>query len=291
MADLHRPHWRIWIDWNDNGTWAETSGDYREDITDDVLDLAWRWGQPVASFCDPGVPRPAQLHLTLGNEDRRYTPGNARSPLSGNLAAGRRVWAAFAWPLDNFAGADGTDLDGRAAPVGEGAWSKISTGPAGLALSQGQAVATAGTGGAVYALDFGEADAHLGFIFRRSGNGSSGVALRVADQWDYLRVSFGNTATLLEDVTFGFPSVIRRGDPLVASLTGWAKVTVAGYAAGGLAALDAIAGADYDVLRKLRTPTKARTAAHAIRLVTPGSVTEAKLVRAGRDAAARWRRK
>ena len=85
--------------------------------------------------------------------------------------------------------------------------------------------------------------------------------------------------------------LLSRGDPLVASLTGWAKVTVAGYAAGGLAALDAIAGADYDVLRKLRTPTKARTAAHAIRLVTPRSVTDAKLVRAGRDAAARWRRK
>lgn len=85
--------------------------------------------------------------------------------------------------------------------------------------------------------------------------------------------------------------LLSRGDPLVASLTGWAKVTVAGYAAGGLAALDAIAGADYDVLRKLRTPTKARTAAHAIRLVTPRSVTDAKLVRAGRAAAARWRRK
>lgn len=85
--------------------------------------------------------------------------------------------------------------------------------------------------------------------------------------------------------------LLSRGDPLVASLTGWAKMTVAGYAAGGLAALDAIAGADYDVLGKLRTPTKARTAAHAVRLVTPRSVTDAKLVRAGRDAAARWRRK
>jgi squalene synthase HpnC len=85
--------------------------------------------------------------------------------------------------------------------------------------------------------------------------------------------------------------LLSRGDPLVASLSGWAKVTVAGYAAGGLAALDAIAGADYDVLKKLRTPTKARTAAHAIRLVTPGSVAEAKLIRAGRDAADRWRRK
>ena len=213
---MPNPHWRIRIDWNDNGTWAETSGAYREDVTPDVLDLDWRWGQPVGSLSSPRRAEPARLHLTLGNEDHRYTPGNARSPLSGNLAAGRRVWAAFAWPLDNFAGADGTDLNGRAVPLGDTAWAKISTGPAGLALTQGRAVATAGTGGAIYTLDFGDADAHLGCIFRRSGNGSSGVALRVANQWDYLRVSFSDAATLLEDVTFGFPSVLRRGDPLVA---------------------------------------------------------------------------
>ena len=213
---MPNPHWRIWIDWNQNGIWAETSGAYREEITPDVLDLDWRWGKPVASFRDPARLRPAQLDVTLGNQDRRYTPGNAHSPLSGSLAAGRRVWAAFAWPLDNFAGADGQDLNGRAVPQGDVSWAKISTGPAGLALSQGRAMATAGTGGAVYTLDFGDADAHLGFIFRRSGNGSSGVALRAVDQWDYLRVSFGSAATLLEDVTFGFPSVVRRGDPLLA---------------------------------------------------------------------------
>ncbi|MCY4271513.1 MAG: squalene/phytoene synthase family protein, partial [bacterium] len=84
--------------------------------------------------------------------------------------------------------------------------------------------------------------------------------------------------------------LLLRGRPLVASLTGWAKVTVAGYAAGGLAALDAIARADYDVLAKLRTPSKARTALHMARLVAPRQPGEAKAVRAVRDAAARWRR-
>lgn len=84
--------------------------------------------------------------------------------------------------------------------------------------------------------------------------------------------------------------LLSRGEPLVASLTGWAKATVAGYAAGGLAALDAIAGADYDVLRKLRTPSRVRTAVHVVRLVAPRQVTDAKAVRAVRDTAARWRR-
>ena len=214
-------HWRIWIDWNDNGVWGETSGSYLENITGDVLDLAWRWGQPVDSFPGPRRPQPARLALTLGNEDRRFTPGNNQSPLSGNLVAGRRVWAAFAWPLDNFTGPDGQDLHGRVLPLGPGplgdvSWAKISTGPAGIVLSQGKAAATAGAGGAVYALDFADADAHLGFVFRRSGDGSSGVALRMASRWDYLRISFGSADTLLEDVTFGFPSTIRRGDPLAA---------------------------------------------------------------------------
>jgi len=85
--------------------------------------------------------------------------------------------------------------------------------------------------------------------------------------------------------------LLCRGEPLVASLSGWARVTVAGYAAGGLAALDAIAGADYDVLRKLRTPSKVRTSIHAVRLVALHRLTDAKTVRAARDAATRWRRR
>ena len=85
--------------------------------------------------------------------------------------------------------------------------------------------------------------------------------------------------------------LLLRGGPLVASLNGWAKVTVAGYVAGGLAALDAIAGADYDVLKKLRSPSKARTAFHLARLASPRQVTNAKAVSAVRDAMVGWRRK
>lgn len=85
--------------------------------------------------------------------------------------------------------------------------------------------------------------------------------------------------------------LLLRGGPLVASLNGWAKVTVAGYVAGGLAALDAIAGADYDVLKKLRTPSKVRTAYHVVRLASPRQVTDANAVRAVRGVMERWRRR
>lgn len=214
---MNNPHWRIWVDWNGNGAWAEGNGPYREEVTDDVLDLQWRWGQRVETSRPRRRMPPAELRLTLGNRDQRYTPGNPQSPLHGHLATGKRVWAAFAWPLDDFTGADATDLTGRTAPVGDSqAWNKASTGPAGIVLDQGRAKPASGGGGAIYTLDFGDADAHVGFIFRRSSNGGSGVALRVASQWDYLRVSFRNDGTVLEDVTFGFPSFLRRGDPLAA---------------------------------------------------------------------------
>ena len=176
-------------------------------------------GSGESRYSLPGLRRriePARLDLILRNHDLHYTPGNPRSPLAGNLTAGRRVWAALAYLYDDFTGPDGTDVNGRVVPFSDGkAWVKGTTGPAGLELSAGRVRPTAGAGGAIYTLDFGEADAHIGFVFRRASNGQSGVVLRFLNQWDYLRVRFGDTGTVLEDVTFGFPSPLRRGDPLV----------------------------------------------------------------------------
>ena len=155
--------------------------------------------------------------MTLRNADRRYTPGNAQSALAGNLTTGRRVWAAWAYPYDDFSGPDVAELNRRALPGGDGhAWAKESDGAAGLSLSGGRVKPTAGAGGALYTLDLGDADAHLGFVFRRASDGQSGVALRFLNRWDYLRVRFGETGTALEDITFGYPTALRRGDPLAA---------------------------------------------------------------------------
>lgn len=55
-------------------------------------------------------------------------------------------------------------------------------------------------------------------------------------------------------------ALINSGAPLVSQLRGAARIAVAGYIAGGRAALAAIALADYDVLGGTRKPTKNRTA-------------------------------
>ncbi len=60
--------------------------------------------------------------------------------------------------------------------------------------------------------------------------------------------------------------MLRAGRPLVGRLSGWARVAVAGYVAGGLATADALTAADYDVLPRLIKPGTGRTAWHAARL-------------------------
>ncbi|HLI23793.1 MAG TPA: squalene/phytoene synthase family protein, partial [Acidimicrobiales bacterium] len=61
--------------------------------------------------------------------------------------------------------------------------------------------------------------------------------------------------------------LLDAGDTLVRSLGGWARVAVAGYVAGGRAALDALAAAGFDPRPGTPRPRPARTAAHAASLL------------------------
>lgn len=65
-------------------------------------------------------------------------------------------------------------------------------------------------------------------------------------------------------------ALLDSGAPLIGSLRGFARMAVAGYLAGGRAALAAIGQADHDVLRATSQPGKARTAAEMLRAYVTG---------------------
>jgi len=65
-------------------------------------------------------------------------------------------------------------------------------------------------------------------------------------------------------------ALLDAGAPLVGTLRGFARVAVAGYVAGGRAALAAIAAADHDVLRAVASPRAPRTAAELLRCYVTG---------------------
>lgn len=62
-------------------------------------------------------------------------------------------------------------------------------------------------------------------------------------------------------------ALFRAGEALVASLRGWPRLAVAGYAGGGRAALEALALADYEVLALNPRPTRRRTVGAIVRVL------------------------
>jgi len=64
--------------------------------------------------------------------------------------------------------------------------------------------------------------------------------------------------------------LLDQGAPLVGTLRGAARVAVAGYLAGGRAALAAIRKQRYDVLSTQSKPAKPRTAAELARAYVRG---------------------
>lgn len=69
-------------------------------------------------------------------------------------------------------------------------------------------------------------------------------------------------------------TLLQEGEPLVRSLTGWARIAVAGFAAGGHAALDAVARVGYDPFAAAPPPERRRLVRHAgaLLLARPGVV-------------------
>jgi squalene synthase HpnC len=75
---------------------------------------------------------------------------------------------------------------------------------------------------------------------------------------------------LVEFETQRARALLDAGAPLVGTLRGFARAAVAGYVAGGRAALAAIAAADHDVLSATPRPRARRTAAELLRCYATG---------------------
>jgi hypothetical protein len=61
--------------------------------------------------------------------------------------------------------------------------------------------------------------------------------------------------------------LLRNGPPLVSSLRGYGRLAVAGFVAGGLATIDALHRADFDVLGEQIRRERRDTLSHLVRLV------------------------
>jgi squalene synthase HpnC len=114
--------------------------------------------------------------------------------------------------------------------------------------------------------DVGE-DAHAGRVYLPSAE------LRAAGVTDADLVATATSAAVRGVIAAQVDrsrTMLVDSSGLVRRLSGWSRLAVSGYLAGGLATASALRAADYDVLARSVIPTKRRTLLHAVRLAVGG---------------------
>ena len=195
--------WLVQVDWNNDGDFSDAD----EDVTSDVLGLTLEHFRDLSSEHIEA----ARLELELKNDDHKYSPSNASSPLTGNLKPGRRMWVKAAYPYDGFSDTGGTQLQAHTPDFDSGfAWTEnlrsfqIATG------GGAQTDSTQGNGDCVATMDFGDADVSFGCDFTRGADAvdHGGLSLRYSDVSNYLYLRVTGAAIEVRKVEAGADALV-----------------------------------------------------------------------------------
>ena len=200
---MTRAEWRICVDWDGDGDF----GGPGEDVTGDVLGLTLDHSRDLLTERIPA----ARVEMELRNGDHRYSPPNGRSPLTGSVKPGRKLWVRAAYPFDGFSNTPGTRLATHAPDYDDGfAWTEhaggFEIGPAGVGARTSPA---AGAGRCAATLDFGDADVSFGCDFTRGGGTTrGGLCFRYSDAGNFLYVRVRGSAVEVRKVEAGADSLL-----------------------------------------------------------------------------------
>ncbi len=198
--------WVVLVDWNGGGGFPVSA----VDVSEDVLELTLEHFRDLRT----GYVEAARAELKLRNEDHRYSPPNAGSPLHPHLKPGRALLIRAAYPHDGFSSSTtspvGTRLSGHAPEMGsELRWTE---GARGFRIASGGGAAetdgAGGAGGRLATLDLGRADVSFGSEFERGSSGGEhgGLSVRYADASNFLYVRVTGQAVELRKVEKGVHS-------------------------------------------------------------------------------------
>ena len=196
--------WLVCVDWNDDGDFSDAN----EDVTSDVLGLTLDHFRDLTS----DHVEAARLELELKNDDHKYSPPNAGSPLSGLLKPGRKMWVRAAYPFDSFTDTAGTQLANHVPDYDSSfAWTEslqgfdIASSGAGAETDGIQ-----GNGDCVAIIDLGQSDVSFGSDYTRGTDGTDhgGLCVRFTNASNYLYVRVTGTNIEVRKVDAGLDSQV-----------------------------------------------------------------------------------
>ncbi len=201
---MTQARWLVQIDWNDDGDFSDAN----EDVTADVLGMTLEHLRDLSS----GHIEAARLELELKNDDHKYSPPNASSPLGGLLRPGRAVRVRAAYPYDALYGAPGSSLREHAPDYDAGwAWTEHLQGFRIAADGSGaETDGEPGGGHRAATLDFGDSDVSIGCVFRRGLDTAhhGGLCFRYSGDDSYLYVRVTGASVELRRVDGGVDGLL-----------------------------------------------------------------------------------
>lgn len=222
------PSLRVLVDWDGDKVWDETD----EDISTDVVQLTVESGVDLQS----GHALANRAVVTVKNADHKYSPSNGSSALSPNVVPGKKLWVSLGYPHDDFVNALGINLPLEGESMSNDSnftWEKINSSSRGFEKVAGASTVRAVVGSgdpAIFVVETYDADAYIGFLFQRNTDVDAGLVFRVVDKDNHVRVRFGNTTTVSENVVGGSISNIRSGIAISAGVNYWIEVELHGPA-------------------------------------------------------------
>ena len=196
--------WKLMVDWQGDGRFAGVE----DDATPATLDLSLRHLRDLKTEHIDA----ARLDIRLSNSDHKYSPPNTASPLYGSLKPGRKVWLRAAFPCDEFGGASGASLAGRAPEYGRTHRWTTAANDFRIAVNGGAQTKGAQAGRRVATMDFGLADVSFGCEYMRGSDAvrHGGLALRCADTENLLYARVTGAALQLRKVERGRDTMLAE---------------------------------------------------------------------------------
>ncbi len=196
--------WKLMVDWSGDGEFAGAD----DDVTGATQGLSLRHMRELTSERIGA----ARLDFRLTNDDHKYSPPNAASPLFGLLRPGRKVWLRAAFPCDEFGAAVGTSLANHAPKYGAAyRWTTTQPGFR-IGVSGGLRTEGSGSGRRIATMDFGLIDASIGCEFTRGGDATlhGGLTIRYADTNNFLYASVTPDGVEARKVERGRDTLLAR---------------------------------------------------------------------------------
>tara|TARA_Y100000593_G_scaffold41217_1_gene79133 strand:+ start:6448 stop:8664 length:2217 start_codon:yes stop_codon:yes gene_type:complete len=184
---------QVLVDWDDDDNFTGTY----DDITSDIKTMSFNHTrQPESGYMNGAI-----LNIQVNNNDNKYSPPYASSPLANKLVSGHKLVCRVWYPYDHFNDTADTNLTSHTIPYDSNFSWTASTGAIICHATSNSYAKNTGGANAIYTTDMGESELDIAMTATTSSSTASandcGLILRYVDANNYAYATIDTSANTI----------------------------------------------------------------------------------------------